>query len=320
MSTYNIYGNEKVKINTQVIEMFGTDDSTLTYNGKRILTQSDLVSLGPVGNTPNANGLSLVGGVLNGQPASSTQPGFLTAGTQIIGGAKEFAGGVTCDSGLVVFAGETKLYGLLTANDGATVNSTTTLNDTVLAPHVRNTTTLTGSSYTMIDGSGSMSSYAPTGQYVKVSLDPATTTIPPTLTALPLPSTGIVGDFNMSTDAGTNCFILRNQGTYIFDVGLNMVDIPSNTPSLFCACYFGTTPGAFDLLKTSDKKDGGQTLSGQDNPYHFRFEFEKTSPPATFIYVKFSTTGNSYPTTGTAPSWATGSAIQVMFFQNPRYI
>jgi hypothetical protein len=57
-------------------------------------TNTGDVSLAAVGAVPNANGASLSGQALNLQPADGTNPGVLTAGSQTIGGAKTFSGGV----------------------------------------------------------------------------------------------------------------------------------------------------------------------------------------------------------------------------------
>lgn len=49
------------------------------------------LSLAAFGSTPNANGLSLSGGVLNMQPASATQPGGVSTGSQTFAGTKTFS-------------------------------------------------------------------------------------------------------------------------------------------------------------------------------------------------------------------------------------
>lgn len=54
--------------------------------------QISTITLGPVGSSPNANGASLTGQVLNLQPADATNPGVVTAtGNQIFGGNKYFS-------------------------------------------------------------------------------------------------------------------------------------------------------------------------------------------------------------------------------------
>lgn len=53
------------------------------------------LTLNAVGSSPNANGATSSGLSLTLQPADSTNPGVMTAGTQTFGGAKTFAGQVT---------------------------------------------------------------------------------------------------------------------------------------------------------------------------------------------------------------------------------
>ena len=64
-------------------------------NGGSTGTNTGDVTLAGVGAVPNANGASLAGQVLTLQPASSTQPGVVTAGAQTLGGAKTFAGAIS---------------------------------------------------------------------------------------------------------------------------------------------------------------------------------------------------------------------------------
>jgi hypothetical protein len=51
----------------------------------------DPVTLGAVGSTPNADGATLSGQVLNLEPADATNPGVITTGAQTFGGDKTFA-------------------------------------------------------------------------------------------------------------------------------------------------------------------------------------------------------------------------------------
>lgn len=67
---------------------------TLVNNGSGTLSWGDissLLSLGPVGSSPNANAATLTAGVLNLQPASGSFPGVITTGTQTIAGTKTFS-------------------------------------------------------------------------------------------------------------------------------------------------------------------------------------------------------------------------------------
>jgi hypothetical protein len=71
-------------------------------------TNTGDVTLAAVGAVPSANGASLSGQVLTLQPASSTLPGLVTAGTQSLGGAKTFIDttqSTTKDTGAVILEG-----------------------------------------------------------------------------------------------------------------------------------------------------------------------------------------------------------------------
>ena len=59
------------------------------------------VTLAAVGASPNANGASLAGQVLNLQPASGTQPGVVTTGTQTFAGLKTLSDKLTLTPGTV---------------------------------------------------------------------------------------------------------------------------------------------------------------------------------------------------------------------------
>lgn len=73
------------------------------------LNNTQDVTLGAVGSSPNANGASLAGQVLTLQPASSTQPGVLSTSTQSIAGNKTFTGNVVVDGDLTVNGNTTTL-------------------------------------------------------------------------------------------------------------------------------------------------------------------------------------------------------------------
>ena len=60
----------------------------------------DPVTLGAVGASPNADGATLTNQVLNLEPADSTNPGVITAGTQTIGGAKTLVDELTASGGI----------------------------------------------------------------------------------------------------------------------------------------------------------------------------------------------------------------------------
>ena len=103
------------------------------------------VTLGAVGSSPNGNGASLSGQVLNLQPASQTQPGAVTAGAQDIGGAKTFYSTVTCSACSLV-AG-LKLIGDTVETNSAvslTLKSSVADGGTAKAVIVSTSVTLTG--------------------------------------------------------------------------------------------------------------------------------------------------------------------------------
>lgn len=59
------------------------------------------ISLDVVGSTPNTFGASIVSNVFQLEPADGTHPGVLTAGSQVIGGAKKFLSGITFNDNTV---------------------------------------------------------------------------------------------------------------------------------------------------------------------------------------------------------------------------
>ncbi len=74
---------------------FESTDGTVTFtpitNGLNLSAAATELSLSAFGSTPNANGLTLTGTVLNMQPADGTHPGGVSTTTQTFGGAKNFA-------------------------------------------------------------------------------------------------------------------------------------------------------------------------------------------------------------------------------------
>lgn len=68
-------------------------------------TNTGNVTLAAVGAVPNANGATLTGQALNLEPASATQPGVVTIGTQTFAGAKTFNGNVSVAADLSMSGG-----------------------------------------------------------------------------------------------------------------------------------------------------------------------------------------------------------------------
>lgn len=100
-------------------------------------TNSGDVTLAPVGSSPNANAATLTGQVLNLEPASATQPGVVTTGTQTIAGTKTLTS--LLSSTVVSGANAIKLL------DGARLNLSTTDPSTYLYRQAANTVGAAGS-------------------------------------------------------------------------------------------------------------------------------------------------------------------------------
>jgi hypothetical protein len=84
----NLTANSFVKTggtSSQFLKADGSVD-TNTYQGA--------ITLGAIGITPNANAASLVGSILNLQPANASFGGVVTTGTQTIAGDKNFTGNI----------------------------------------------------------------------------------------------------------------------------------------------------------------------------------------------------------------------------------
>lgn len=97
-----------VTAGTQTIAGNKTFSGTIgasNFSGTSSGTNTGDVSLGAVGSSPNANGASLSGQALTLQPASSSQPGVVTAAAQTFGGAKTFNDGIVAESWHNVGAG-----------------------------------------------------------------------------------------------------------------------------------------------------------------------------------------------------------------------
>ena len=85
------------------------------FTGSSSGTNTGDVTLSAIGATPNANGATLTGQVLNLQPADGSFGGVVTTGTQTLAGAKTFSSTLTASSGLTLTTGALNL----TATSGA---------------------------------------------------------------------------------------------------------------------------------------------------------------------------------------------------------
>lgn len=132
-----LFGAESVDLESDVItstsDTFSIITSGLdkfTLNGYRILTTQDVqpsITLAPVGTSPNADGMTLSGGVLNLQPASQTEPGVVNTLNQTFGGNKVMGGNLTTN-GTNYCNTFTQLPGQTTLNIGNTSTTNVVLN------------------------------------------------------------------------------------------------------------------------------------------------------------------------------------------------
>lgn len=86
-------------------------------------TNSGDVTLAAVGSSPNANGMSLTGQVLQLQPANASNPGVVTTGAQSFSGAKTFSSTVTV-SGVCALAGSGSARTMTFPDSGSAVVAT----------------------------------------------------------------------------------------------------------------------------------------------------------------------------------------------------
>lgn len=92
-------------------------------------TNTGDVTLTAVGSTPSANGASLSGQALTLQPASATQPGVVTTGTQTIAGNKTLSGSITLSTSgklLGVWGGTPQFIDMGYASNGVQIRTAST--------------------------------------------------------------------------------------------------------------------------------------------------------------------------------------------------
>lgn len=125
-------------------------------------TAPNSISIAPAGSVPNNSGGTIVGSVLTLQPASGSNPGILTTGSQTIAGSKTFSSTITGD---------------ISGNAGSTTNFSGSLtgdvtggqSSTVLS-NIPATVTATGTSGTVVT-----SSAANTGTNTALTIDTSAT-------------------------------------------------------------------------------------------------------------------------------------------------
>jgi hypothetical protein len=76
-----------------------TSGSLSTASWASLGAGGGVTTVGTFGSTPTANAMTISGVTLTGQPADGTHPGFLTSGTQTIGGLKTFTSALTAPGG-----------------------------------------------------------------------------------------------------------------------------------------------------------------------------------------------------------------------------
>lgn len=80
---------------------------TVTASGNGVdvtISGGGVTAIGPIGSSPNANGMTLTGNTLNLEPASASFGGVVTTGTQTFAGAKTFNSAITVLAGSSTFS------------------------------------------------------------------------------------------------------------------------------------------------------------------------------------------------------------------------
>lgn len=78
---------------TGAVTLAAGTNITITPSGNTLTissTDTGVTTMAPVGSAPNANGAVIAGTTLTLEPADGSNPGVLTSGIQVIGGAKQF--------------------------------------------------------------------------------------------------------------------------------------------------------------------------------------------------------------------------------------
>ncbi len=105
MSRYPIYAQKAIVGESEWIKLYGTDDTTFTYNDVPVMGQGGgVTTLNPIGASPNANGATIAGNVLNLQPASAAFGGVVTNAAQTLAGAKTLSATLTLGADLTLDA------------------------------------------------------------------------------------------------------------------------------------------------------------------------------------------------------------------------
>lgn len=333
MSRYSIFGEKSIVAKSQWVKIYGTDDNTFTYNDKRILTSSDLpppFSVAPLGSTPNTAGLSYAGGVLNGQPADATHPGFLTSGAQSIGGNKTFNGNIgslgSINAGTALTAGTTlavtgtsNFADLATFQNGETVTGPVTLNSVYgLTPNTTAPKLLT------IGSTGVVNNFTPVVDLALVSLVNGSASTNPAspsvigISSIQETNTGI------SIDTVTNSIQMTKPGVYLMQFQLQLTDPGSGNLPVIYTQMQGATSSAGPWSQSQSYENAMMPrFTGVEQPYIAPFVWRKHTPESTSDYLRFVALGNCYPSApysttaaGVAPGYITG-LIYINFIASP---
>lgn len=169
------------------------DDSgnltTNNFTGSSAGVNTGDVTLDVVGSSPNPDGATLVGQVLNLEPANATNPGVVTTGSQTLSGAKIFS--ATTTVGNLIDSG-------LTANTVPYADGTKQLvSSTVTPTELGYVSGVTSSIQTQLDGK------QPNGNYITDLTGDVTASGPGSAPATLATVNGNVGTFGSSTSIPT---------------------------------------------------------------------------------------------------------------------
>lgn len=124
------------------------------------------ISLGAIGSTPNADGATLSGSILNLEPASASFGGIITTGTQTIAGAKTLSGNTTLSAAVSItgagsfssssasmtFGGAATVYSTLLTSTSSGSTLATGISVARILMGTANVTTFTSGTHSIIAG------------------------------------------------------------------------------------------------------------------------------------------------------------------------
>jgi hypothetical protein len=132
-------------LGTQILAANGdiiTAGTNITISGGIIsATGGSSITLSAIGSSPNANGATITGNVLNLQPASASFGGVVTIGTQTIAGLKTFTGGVDISlsgNALRLSSGQATALDVIGGNNSNAIAKFTRVSDSVEVARIDN--------------------------------------------------------------------------------------------------------------------------------------------------------------------------------------